>query len=59
MDQIGPAGATPGETLGTNEFGEAGINLTDAGVFPPNACVAFGKAFARSYEQAVRRDTGR
>lgn len=27
--------ADPNETLGLNEFGEAGINLTDAGVFTP------------------------
>ncbi|HYZ99321.1 MAG TPA: hypothetical protein VE575_11260 [Acidimicrobiales bacterium] len=44
-DQIAPS---PPENLGLNEFGEAGINLTDAGVFPENACVAFGKAFAVS-----------
>jgi hypothetical protein len=44
-DQIAPS---PPETLGTNEFGEAGINLTDAGVFGTNECVAFGKTFAVS-----------
>lgn len=43
-DAIGPSP----ETLGLNEFGEAGINLSDAGVFPTNACVAFGKGFAVS-----------
>ena len=44
-DAIAPV---PPETLGVNEFGEAGINLTDAGVFGENACTAFGKAFAVS-----------
>jgi hypothetical protein len=44
-DQIGP---TPPETLETNEFGEAGINLTDAGVFSSNVCTAFGKTYAVS-----------
>jgi hypothetical protein len=44
-DQIAPS---PPETLNLNEFGEAGINLTDAGVFPANACVAFGKTYAVS-----------
>ena len=36
------------ETLATNEFGEAGINLTDAGVFSSNVCTAFGKTYAVS-----------
>jgi hypothetical protein len=44
-DAIAPS---PPETLGTNEFGEAGINLTDAGVFGSNECVAFGKTYAVS-----------
>jgi len=43
-DTIGPAS----ETLGTNEFGEAGINLTAAGVFTPGQCETFGKASAVS-----------
>lgn len=34
--------------LGLNEFGEAGIDLTDAGVFPPGECRSFGNAFAVS-----------
>jgi hypothetical protein len=29
-----------------NEFGEAGIDLTDAGVFPEGQCRSFGNAFA-------------
>jgi hypothetical protein len=45
-DDIGPAGA--GESLGTKEFGEAGINLTDAGVFPEAGCVTFGQNYAVS-----------
>lgn len=44
-DAIGPSGS---QSLGTNEFGEAGINLTDAGVFDSNACTAFGKTYAVS-----------
>jgi hypothetical protein len=44
-DEIGPNGT---ETLGLNEFGEAGINLTDAGVFSGQECVAFGNAFGVS-----------
>jgi hypothetical protein len=43
-DQIGPSS----ETLGENEFGEAIINLTGAGVFGPNTCASFGKAFGVS-----------
>jgi hypothetical protein len=43
-DMIGPSTST----LGTNEFGEAGINLTDAGVFTPGQCESFGKAYAVS-----------
>jgi hypothetical protein len=45
LDEIGPGGS---ETLGLNEFGEAGINLTDAGVFGTEECVAFGSAFGVS-----------
>ena len=30
-------------TLQDSEFGEAGINLTAAGVFPPGVCESFGK----------------
>jgi hypothetical protein len=35
------------ETLGIKEFGEAGIDLTAAGVFPatPTSCLTFGHAF--------------
>jgi hypothetical protein len=43
-DAIAP---TP-ETVGLNEFGEAGIDLTDAGVFPLGQCRSFGNAFAVS-----------
>jgi hypothetical protein len=45
VDEIAPS---PPETLGLNEFGEAGINLTKAGVFTPGNCVSFGKAYAVS-----------
>lgn len=44
-DQIAPS---PPDALNVNEFGEAGINLTDAGVFSPTDCESFGKAFAVS-----------
>jgi hypothetical protein len=30
------------------QFGEAAINLTAAGVFPPGTCLAFGSAFLKS-----------
>jgi hypothetical protein len=44
-DGIAP---NPPETLGTNEFGEAGIDLTNAGVFPLGTCRTFGTAFGVS-----------
>jgi hypothetical protein len=40
--------ADPNETLQLNEFGEAGINLTKAGVFTSGQCTSFGKAYAVS-----------
>jgi len=43
-DALKPAGADPGPV----EFGEAGIDLTDAGVFSPTSCNAFGNAYAVS-----------
>lgn len=43
VDQLAPNGT---ETLGPVEFGEAGIDLTAAGVFSPDVCDAFGNAFA-------------
>jgi hypothetical protein len=46
LDTVGPA--VPSETLGLNEFGEAGIDLTAAGVFTPGQCESFGKAYAVS-----------
>ena len=39
-DTIAPSN----ETLGLSEFGEAGIDLTSAGVFTAGACAAFGTA---------------
>jgi len=47
-DAIAPPPPAPPVTLGTSEFGEAGINLTDAGVFSPTDCESFGKAYAVS-----------
>jgi hypothetical protein len=37
-----------GISLIANEFGEAGINLTAAGVFPPGQCVNFASVFLKS-----------
>jgi len=48
VDALAPPPPNPPVTLGLNEFGEAGINLTDAGVFSPNVCTAFGKTYAVS-----------
>ncbi|GLZ32600.1 hypothetical protein Lesp02_47880 [Lentzea sp. NBRC 105346] len=44
QDTVGPTT----ETLGLHEFGEAGINLTAAGVFTPGVCEGFGKTYAVS-----------
>jgi hypothetical protein len=33
-------------------FGEASVNLTEAGVFPPGTCEAFGSAFLKSRSSA-------
>jgi hypothetical protein len=43
-----PATTSVSSTSGVNEFGEAIINLTDAGVFQPGVCTAFGKTYAVS-----------
>jgi hypothetical protein len=47
-DEIGPNGT---ETLQTQEFGEAGIDLTAAGIFT-SSCTSFGRA------EAVSRSSG-
>ena len=39
-------------TLAANTFGEAAINLTGAGVFPPGVCEAFGSVFLKSRSSA-------
>jgi len=36
------------ETLGQSEFGEAGLDLTNAGVFAANSCQSFGTVYAVS-----------
>jgi hypothetical protein len=41
-----------GVSLPANEFGEAAVNLTAAGVFPPSTCTAFGSAFLKSRSSA-------
>jgi hypothetical protein len=43
-----PTTTSTSQTLQLNEFGEAGINLTDAGVFTPGDCISFGNAYAVS-----------
>jgi len=45
---VGDSIAPTSETLGIKEFGEAGIDLTNAGVFGTNQCTTFGKAFGVS-----------
>jgi hypothetical protein len=44
-DNIAPS---PPEQLNDSEFGEAGVDLTAAGVFGLNQCASFGKAYAVS-----------
>jgi hypothetical protein len=39
-------------SLPANTFGEAAVNLTAAGVFPPGTCEAFGSAFLKSRSSA-------
>ncbi|HEX5016268.1 MAG TPA: hypothetical protein VFX15_01640, partial [Actinomycetes bacterium] len=53
LDELSPpsslaTGSSVDATLGTNEFGEAGIDLTAAGVFDPDVCNSFGTAYAVS-----------
>jgi len=39
-------------SLPAGTFGEAAVNLTAAGVFPPGVCTAFGSAFLKSRSSA-------
>jgi hypothetical protein len=54
LDQLAPpalnaaTGTSVDATLGLSEFGEAGIDLTDAGVFTAGTCNSFGKAYGVS-----------
>jgi hypothetical protein len=48
-DTLAPGGT---DTLGASEFGEAGVDLTAAGIFQPGVCTAFGQA------EAVSRSSG-
>jgi hypothetical protein len=48
-DPIPPGGPV---TLPAGTFGEAAVNLTAAGVFPPGTCAAFGSAFLQSRSSA-------
>jgi hypothetical protein len=58
LDELTPpalsstTGTSVSSTLGLSEFGEAGINLTAAGVFDANTCESFGKV------QAISRSSG-
>jgi hypothetical protein len=42
------SGTSVSRDLATQEFGEAGIDLTAANIFPSNTCASFGKAYAVS-----------
>jgi Prealbumin-like fold domain len=44
LDSIGPSS----QTLGLSEFGEAGIDLTNAGVFTSGTCTGFGRVYGVS-----------
>lgn len=48
LDTVAPAN----ETLGLNEFGEAGIDLTGANIFTSGTCTSFGQA------EGVSRSSG-
>src|SRR5262249_43189138 len=41
-----------GQTLASQRFGEAGIDLTAAGVFTPETCIHFGSAYVKSRSSA-------
>lgn len=43
---------SPTATLAANQFGEAGINLTAANIFPAGQCVNFASAFLKSRSSA-------
>jgi hypothetical protein len=43
-----PIGPNAPRLLTAGLFGEAAINLTDSGVFPPGTCEAFGSTFLKS-----------
>jgi hypothetical protein len=47
-DLLSPDTTTAGRAVGQKEFGEAGIDLTAAGVFTAGDCVSFGKVSASS-----------
>ncbi len=48
-DPFAPGGTN---NIGALRFGEAAINLTAVGVFPPGTCEAFGSAFLKSRSSA-------
>ena len=49
---VDPIAPNAPRSLAALTFGEASINLTDAGVFPPGVCEAFGSAFLKSRSSA-------
>jgi len=51
-DPLSPNGANYINPVPALQFGETAINLTGAGVFPPDTCEAFGSAFVRSRSSA-------
>jgi hypothetical protein len=54
LDQLTPpalnstTGTSENSTLGLSEFGEAGIDLTNAGIFTAGSCESFGTAYGVS-----------
>src|SRR6266581_8651778 len=44
--------SSPPAWRGPMEFGEAAVNLSGAGVFPPGTCEAFGSTFLKSRSSA-------
>jgi hypothetical protein len=49
---VDPIAPNAPRTLAVDTFGETSINLTGAGVFPPEVCKAFGSAFLKSRSSA-------
>ena len=52
VNQVSIQDPLAGVTLAPLTFGEAAINLTDAGVFDSSRCLSFGRAFVKSRSTA-------